>query len=340
MIMIDGSLGEGGGQILRSSLSLSMVTGKPFTIENIRAGRAKPGMMRQHLTAVKAAAAICDAQLRHAEIGSTRLLFEPGAVRAGDYSFNIGSAGSTTLVLQTILLPLALAGASSRLTIQGGTHNIAAPPFEFLDRAFLPLLRRIGYSVAAQLVRPGFYPAGGGEITVEIKACEPLQPLVLEKRGALVSRKIEAFVTGLPFAIAKREVAHAGSLLGWPDSDCHPRAFDGAHGPGNAVSVHVEQENVTEVFVGFGRHGVSSEAVAAEAVREASTYLAGAHPVGPHLADQLLLPMALGAGGRFTTSPLSDHTRTNIATIQRFLDMLIHVNSEADDFIVRLGGTS
>lgn len=336
MIMIDGSLGEGGGQILRSSLALSMVTGKPFAIENIRAGRAKPGMMRQHLTAVKAAAAICDAQLRHAEIGSTRLVFEPGAVKAGDYSFNIGSAGSTTLVLQTVLLPLALAGASSRLTIQGGTHNIAAPPFEFINHAFLPLLRRMGFSVAAQLVRPGFYPAGGGEITVEIKACEPLKPLVLETRGAPVSRKIEAFVAGLPFTIAKREVAHAGSLLGWPEADGHPRAFDGAHGPGNAVSVHVEHENVTEVFVGFGRHGVSSEAVAAEAVREASTYLAGAHPVGPHLADQLLLPLVLAAGGCFVTGPLSEHTRTNIAVIQRFLTASILVVPMVEGGAVRI----
>jgi RNA 3'-terminal phosphate cyclase (ATP) len=257
-------------------------------------------------------------------------------VKVGNYSFNIGSAGSTTLVLQTVLLPLALAGASSRLTIQGGKHNIAAPPFEFLDHAFLRLLRRMGFSVAAQLVRPGFYPAGGGEIAVEIEACDPLKPLVLETRGALVSRKIEAFVTGLPFAIAKREVAHAGSLLGWPDADCHPRAFDGAHGPGNAVSVHVEHENVTEVFVGFGRHGVSSEAVAAEAVREASTYLAGEHPVGPHLADQLLLPLVLAAGGCFTTGPLSEHTRTNIAVIQRFLTASILVDPMAESGALRI----
>ena len=149
-IEIDGSQGEGGGQILRTALALSAVTGKPFVIDHIRAGRAKPGLMRQHLTAVKAAAAICGAAVEGAAVGSTRLRFEPGPLRADEYTFNIGSAGSTSLVLQTVLLPLALAGGPSRVTIQGGTHNSGAPPFEFLAHAFLPLVRRIGFDAAIE----------------------------------------------------------------------------------------------------------------------------------------------------------------------------------------------
>jgi RNA 3'-terminal phosphate cyclase (ATP) len=168
MITIDGSEGEGGGQILRTALSLSVATGKPFTIRSIRVRRTKPGLMRQHLTAVKAAAEISGARVEGAEVGATSLVFSPGPVKAGDYVFRIGSAGSTTLVLQTVLPPLAIAGAPSRIVIEGGTHNMGAPPFEFLDRAFLPLIRRMGFDVTARLTRHGFYPAGGGMIEVGI----------------------------------------------------------------------------------------------------------------------------------------------------------------------------
>ncbi len=339
-MIIDGSLGEGGGQILRSSLALSMVTGTPFAIENIRAGREKPGLMRQHLTAVKAAVAICRAETRHAEIGSTRLVFRPGRVVTGAYEFSIGSAGSTSLVLQTLLLPLALANAPSRLVIQGGTHNPGAPPFEFIARAFLPLLARIGFRVAIRLTRHGFFPAGGGEIVVEIEPPARFEPLVLESRRKLIQRRIVAQVANLPFAIAKREVAHAGEMLGWGDAERAPCLIDGAPSTGNVVLVEVMHKAVTEVFTGFGRQGVSAEAVAGAAAREAMDYLAASHAVGPHLADQLLLPMALGAGGRFTTGPLTDHTKTNIATLQRFLDVPVEVRCEADGLLVNVGAAA
>lgn len=331
MIMIDGSFGEGGGQILRSSLTLSMVTGKPFTIENIRAGRAKPGLMRQHLTAVKAAAEICNARIEHAEIGSTKLVFLPEAVLPGDYAFNIGSAGSTTLVLQTVLLPLALAGAPSRLVLQGGTHNHAAPPFEFIERVFLPLIARIGFRVSVKLVRPGFYPAGGGEITVEITPNSDHYPLHIETRGIPCGHRIEAYVANLPFSIAKREVRHGAMRLGWPEEAQLARQIDGAPGMGNVVLVHIEHEALTELFVGFGRQGVRAEGVADEVIDEACAYLAGTHPVGSHLADQLLLPMALGAGGSFVTGPLSDHTRTNIAVIGQFIEREITAQKRGKD---------
>jgi RNA 3'-terminal phosphate cyclase (ATP) len=161
MLTIDGSQSEGGGQVLRSSLALSLVTGRPFAIENIRAGRKKPGLLRQHLTAVLAAAEVSAAEVEGAALASRRLLFRPGRVRAGDYAFRVGTAGSATLVLQTVLPALLLAEGESTLTLEGGTHNPMAPPVDFLENAYLPLVNRLGPRVKVQLVRPGFYPAGG-----------------------------------------------------------------------------------------------------------------------------------------------------------------------------------
>lgn len=333
MIRIDGGAGEGGGQVLRSALSLSMATGRPFAIDRIRAGRAKPGLMRQHLAAVKAAAEISGATTRGAEIGSTDLAFEPGAVRPGDYVFNIGSAGSTSLVLQTVLPPLAQAGASSRVTIQGGTNNFAAPPFEFIERAYLPLLRRMGYEIEASLTRPGFYPAGGGEIVVDIRHAREARVLYLHERGACVSRRAEAIVANLPYAIACREAETLRSLLGWP-ADCTRALTESrAKGPGNVVLATIAFEHVTEVFVAFGRIGASAETVAAECANEAKAYLAGAHPVGRRLADQLLLPMALGAGGAFDTVRASRHTQTNVAVINAFLREKIALRDQSEGVV-------
>jgi len=330
MIEIDGALGEGGGQILRSALTLSMATGKPFAIDRIRAGRKKPGLMRQHLAAVRAAAEICGAKTQGDEVGSTALTFEPDAVRAGAYAFNIGSAGSTSLVLQTVLLPLALADAPSRVTIQGGTNNLAAPPFEFIERAFLPLLRRMGFVVEATLTRPGYYPAGGGEIVIEIAAAQGKRALHLLERGALVARKGEAIVSNLSYAIACRETAKLGDMLGWPEDCLQQLTERRAKGPGNIVIATMAHEHVTEVCVAFGRVGATAEEVATECANEVIEYLSGAHPVGRHLADQLLLPMALAAGGAFVTARPSEHLTTNRTVIEAFLGEAIAIEDQGD----------
>ncbi|HZL36037.1 MAG TPA: RNA 3'-terminal phosphate cyclase [Tepidisphaeraceae bacterium] len=198
LILIDGSQGEGGGQILRSALALSMLTGKPFRIENIRANRNKPGLMRQHLTAVNAAAAVCSANVSGAAIGSRELAFEPGAVRAGEYTFSVGSAGSTTLVLQTVLPPLLVAAGRSTLALEGGTHNIHAPPVDFLEYAFLPLVNRMGPRVSVTLERAGFYPAGGGRILAAIEPAEKLSPISILERGEIHHRMAKAICAGLP----------------------------------------------------------------------------------------------------------------------------------------------
>ncbi len=319
MITIDGSEGEGGGQILRTALSLSVATGKPFTIRSIRVRRTKPGLMRQHLTAVKAAAEISGARVEGAEVGATSLVFSPGPVKAGDYVFRIGSAGSTTLVLQTVLPPLAIAGAPSRIVIEGGTHNMGAPPFEFLDRAFLPLIRRMGFDVTARLTRHGFYPAGGGMIEVGIGPAGDFQPLILEERGAPISRKAEAVLANLSGTVAERELAALAPALGFAPHELFIRSEPNASGPGNCLMVTFEYGQICEVVTAFGRIGASSEKVAGEAAGEAQTYLASDAPVGSHLADQLILPMALSAGGRFVTATPSSHLLTNIEVVRLFL---------------------
>lgn len=325
MIVIDGSFGEGGGQILRSSLSLSLLTGKPFRIENIRARRAKPGLLRQHLTAVCAAGEIGDAAMEGAEVGSTSLTFIPKAMRAGEYKFSIGTAGSTMLVFQTVLLPLALADAPSTIELEGGTHNPTAPPFEFLEHAFLPLLRKMGANVELQLERPGFYPAGGGCVRATITPAKRLAPLVLHQRGEIVRTIARAVVAHLPYSIAQREVKVIGEELGLPDDALLAHTLTRSLGPGNAVSVHVECEHVTDVFTAFGKRGVRAEDVAHDAAKQAKRYINSGAAVGEHLADQLLLPMAVGEGGAFSTTPLSGHSTTNIEVIRKFVDVKIEV---------------
>lgn len=322
MITIDGSMGEGGGQILRTSLALALVTGRPFRIEKIRAGRKRPGLMRQHLTAVQAAATLGGAAVTGDSIGSQELVFEPGPVQPGRYHFAVGTAGSATLVLQTVLPALLLAKGPSQLTLEGGTHNPWAPPFDFLDKTLLPLIGRMGPSVAASLQRHGFYPAGGGHMEISVQPVRQLQRLELAERGAIQSRRARALFARLPAEIGKRELAVVKHRLGWPDDQLVVEEVRTSAGPGNVLLIELQAEHVTEVFTGFGAIGRPAEAVAAEAVDEAKDYLAAGVPVGIHLADQLLVPLAL-AGGRFRTLSPTRHTRTNVEVIRRFLDVRI-----------------
>jgi RNA 3'-terminal phosphate cyclase (ATP) len=319
MLTIDGSEGEGGGQILRSSLSLSICTQQPFRITNIRANRTPPGLKPQHLAAVKAAAAICNAEVNGAGVGSRELTFRPGPLVSKDYSFPIGTAGSTTLVLQTVLPPLLVASAPSTVRISGGTHNRGAPPFDFLQRAFMPLLERMGANVALDLLSYGFYPRGGGVIRASITPVAHLKPLHLPERGRLVGAFAESYLVGLPLHVAERELKVVSRTLGWSADQLHVRALPSDIGVGNALTITVAHEHVTEVFTGFGERGVRAEQVAEGPAREAQRYLRQRAPVDEHLADQLLLPLALAGGGSFTTSQVSDHLRSNALVIERFL---------------------
>ena len=337
MLTIDGSKGEGGGQILRTALALSAVTGIPFQMNAIRAGRSRPGLMRQHMTAARAAAEICGARVDGNEPGSTALRFEPGRVRAGAYRFAVGTAGSATLVLQTVLPALLLADAASSLVLEGGTHNPAAPPFDFLAQSFLPQLAKMGARVTARLERPGFYPAGGGRFTVAIEPAR-LAPLALLDRGAARGHEVEAVVAGLSSRIAERELSAIAHALGWERRAMRSTVLDDAHGPGNIVTITLASEHVTEVVTGFGERGVSADAVAERVAKEAARYLASDAPVGEHLADQLLLPMALAGGGAFCTLEPSSHTATQAEMIPLFLPVSVRTTREgADRYRVDVG---
>ncbi len=325
MIAIDGSQGEGGGQVLRTALSLSMVTGKPFRMFNIRARRRRPGLRRQHLTAVRAAQAISSADVEGVGMGAAEITFCPIAIRAGDYTFDVGTAGSTTLIAQTLVMPLILANAPSHIILGGGTHNPMSPPFDFLESAYLPLLGRMGASIQAVLITPGFYPAGGGRLELTIVPTAHLSAIDLSSRGKLLDKEANAIVSHLPLSIADRELAVIEEVLAWPKRVLHAREETRSKGPGNVLIVTLTFEQLTEVFAGFGQRGVRAEKVASTVVKRVSDYLASSAAVGIHLADQLLIPIALAGSGRFTTLSPSQHTMTNIQIIEAFLPVKFQV---------------
>jgi len=329
MIEIDGAEGEGGGQVLRNACALALITGEPFHITRIRGGRDKPGLMRQHVTAIEAACAIGTAECEGLAIGAGEIIFRPGRVVPGAYRFAIGTAGSCSLVLQAVLPPLLMAEAQSSLVLEGGTHNMAAPPFDFLAGSFLPILNRMGPRVTARLIRHGFYPKGGGRIEIEITPA-PLQKLELTERGAPLHLSATALITGIPFEVAKRELATARQILGWPEASFAVRQLPETEGPGNALLLEAGFEQVTEIMTGFGQRGVTAEMVAKTAATRLAGYLESAAFAGPYLADQLLLPMALAGGGRFTTVKPSQHTLTAAALIGRFLGRRILIEKTAE----------
>lgn len=331
MISIDGSFGEGGGQIIRTSCALSLITGKPFHIYNVRARRAKPGLQRQHLTAVMSAAEIGGARVDGAAVGSGEFTFKPGKITPGDYTFSIGTAGSTTLVLQTVLPPLMIANASSRLTLEGGTHNVHAPPFEFLKKTFLPLVNLTGPHVSIELERYGFYPPGGGRLHVTIEPGDSRNRIDLIEREEILARRARALVVNLPPSIAERELNVIKGMLGWQDSLLQLETSNNAYSPGNVLTVEIESEQLTEVITGIGERGVRAETIAERVVKETEDYLSHNAPVGEHLADQLLIPLALAGGGSYLTGPLSLHTTTNIEIIKKFLSIEIEVAPAGDD---------
>jgi RNA 3'-terminal phosphate cyclase (ATP) len=333
MIAIDGSKGEGGGQVLRTALTMSLATGRPFRIDNIRGGRPKPGLLRQHLTAVGAAAAVGGGRVEGGELGSRSLTFTPGSIAAGHYDFAVGTAGSATLVLQTVLIPLIFAGASSTLTLEGGTHNPWAPPFDFLDRVFLPAVNDIGGNVTSSLVAPGFYPAGGGRFTVSVKPAAALGRFTRLERGQIVKRTVKAITANLPDHIAEREVKTAIGLLNWTEDCGAIERPEGLNGPGNVLMIEIASEHASEIVTGFGEMRLLAEAVAERAAKEARRYLSAGVPVGSHLADQLLPVLALGSGGSFRTLPLSRHAQTNAEVIREFVDVDITVTREERDVV-------
>lgn len=321
-LQLDGS--SGGGQMLRTALSLAMITGQPFRMTNIRGKRSRPGLMRQHLTCVKAACEISGGTADGAEIGSTELVFRAGKVRAGSYQFAIGTAGSTGLLFQTLLPALWQADGPSSLRLEGGTHNPLAPPFDFLERVFLPVLRKAGVEASLTLESAGFAPAGGGAVTCQIQPCEKLAQLDLVTRPELSSTRIRVLTRHLPLSIAGRMLDAALEVFPCKDAaveSCEP-------GPGAGVCCLAEGDfgGVRELTSSFGEQGVSAEKLGHRAAKLMQDFIGCGAPVGRHLADQLLLPMALAGDGRIVTMSPDSHVPTNIAVIERFLPVRFRVH--------------
>lgn len=335
-IILDGSRGEGGGQILRTSLALSMVTGKPFRIHHIRAGRKQPGLKRQHLTCVRAAARVCSAQVDGAEIGSQVLSFRPGPIVPGQYAFSVGSAGSSTLVFQTVMPALMMAGRPFELILEGGTHNPAAPTLDFLDRVYLAAIRRMGAGADIKVERRGFYPVGGGKWSVSITPSEVRPALRIFENGRLLGQTVKVLWNRISPQEPMRARAHLSDCHGWDPADIVLEEASESPGPGIVIMAELRYEHITEMVTAFNPFGASQEAVCDGLMRDVRRYRESGAPVGWRLADQLLLPMALGAGGEFRTMPLSSHSLTNIETIGRFLEREITVREAGGIAEVRI----
>jgi RNA 3'-terminal phosphate cyclase (ATP) len=336
MIEIDGSFGEGGGQIVRTSIGLSLSTGQPVRVKNVRARRKNPGLQKQHLTALNAAAAVSNASVSGATLRSTELEFSPGQVQPGNYNFSVGTAGSTTLILQTVLPALMIADAPSEIHFEGGTHNPLAPPVDFLQKTFLPIISQMGPRVELRFEQFGFYPAGGGRWSVKIEPTKNgLKQNDFLERGALMNLRSKILIAQLPEHIAMRELTMLVQA-GIGKEHFEITRVDESNGPGNVVMIESISEKITEVFTGFGEKGVAAESVAEHAIREWKRYSNGNVFAGEHLADQLLLPMALAKGGSFSTLPLSGHAITNMDTIRHFLDVDFKIEKAEDRVLVQV----
>lgn len=344
--MLDGSAGEGGGQILRTALALSAITGKPFSIVNVRANRLKPGLRPQHREAARAVARLTDAVLTGEEIGSARLTFEPRRKAApGEYLLDVGTAGSTPLLFQTVIWPLALAGGPSTVTLRGGTHQDHAPSFHFLALVWAPAVARLGFKLELGLQAAGFYPEGGGEFSARVEPAHPMPPLDLRHRGTLQEVEVVSMIGGLPYEIADRQASRALKRL---------RAA-GIAAEAERVPVPARQSKGSHVLLvsTFDRtrsgHGAvggrerSPEATADAAVDAFRDHLSRGGAVDLHLGDQLLLPAALLAAGfvppppgvvpatRYTVAAVTRHLTTCVEVIRRFLDVEVTVIGREDE---------
>src|SRR5262245_45231858 len=296
MIEIDGSIGEGGGQIVRSSLALSLLTGKPFRMRKVRANRQpKPGLRPQHLASVRAAAQIGRAKVAGDAVGSSQLTFEPGKVTAGDYHFNIGTAGSTALVLHTVYLPLALSSGPSKVVLEGGTHNDKAPCFHFLQTTWRAYVAKIGLNISLGMERPGFYPRGGGRMLAHIEPWTKRQPLNVTAGVSQHSATVVSMTAGLPDHVAKRQARRATVRLRDVGIDPEVSFEEWPGGPGCMLAITLPGP-VPSLFFGLGARGKPAEAVADEAANEALPFRKSGMPVDQHSADQLLLPLSLAEG--------------------------------------------
>ena len=332
MIEIDGANGEGGGQILRSALTLSLMMDRDFRIKNIRARRSKPGLRPQHLASVKAAASVGQAQVEGTRLGSPEIEFRPSSIHPGSYRFEIPTAGSTSLVLQTIFLPLSAADSPSEIEIIGGTHVPWSPCFHYLDSNWLPAMRLQGFRADLEIALAGFYPQGGGRIRAFIQPSRSITPLQRLHRGDLLRVRGLSSVSNLPQGIAQRQQNRALGILA--DLGC-PLEIETqslpSPGKGTFLLLHAVFESGQACYFGLGARGKPAERVADEAVDALQAFLHGEGVVDEYLADQILLPLAFAGGdSEFCTSKITQHLLTNAEVIQVFDAADIIIGGELD----------
>ena len=335
LILIDGSIGEGGGQVLRSALTLSAITSKPFYINNIRSGRVNPGLRPQHLAAVNAVSDICKAEVSGSYLGSEEVTFVPGNIRSGRYKFSIKTAGAATLVFQTIIFPLSMASSSSSIIISGGTHVPWSPAYHFLTLHWLPLLADLGLNAQLRIDSAGYYPKGGGKISGTIRQMGAIGPLELNLRGRLVSINGTSGVSNLPKSIAERQKRQAIKrlqLLSWKDRtpEIHIRTEDlKSPGKGTFLVISAEYEGGRCCFTGLGEIGKSAEGVADEVIDQLEAFMDTDGAIDPFICDQLLLPLSLATDPSYLhTSKITKHLVTNAQVIHAFTDSGIMIDGQ------------
>ena len=330
MIHIDGSQGEGGGQVLRSSLCLSLMIQKELEITNIRAGRSKPGLRAQHLKAVEAAALIGTAQVSGADLGSTALTFRPTEIHPGRYQFDIGTAGATTLVLQTIFLPLALSDTRSTVAITGGTHVKWSPSYHYLELQWLPFMRQIGCQIDLKMELAGYYPQGGGRVSATIYPCKKISPLELTDRGKLKHIRGISAISNLPRHIARRQREQVLRRIGDRYYLSDIRLVElASRFKGTMLLLLAEFEHSQACYFSLGELGKPAERVADEAIEELEEFLSTDGAIDQYLADQMLLPLAFASGpSRLRTSKITRHLLTNAQVVRSFLPVQIDIEGD------------
>jgi len=334
LIKIDGSFGEGGGQILRTSLSLSAITKRPFEIYNIRASRKTPGLSHQHLQAVNATARICNAEVTGNNLRSTTLGFYPNDIQHGTFSFNIGTAGSVSLVLQTLFYPLSFAKGTSIITITGGTHVSHSPCTDYLERQWLFFLRKMGYSAEIQTIRAGFYPRGGGEVVMKINPSHAQHTIQMEDRGRLLQIKGISSVSNLDINIAKRQQLQAQKQFLEQKLPCEISLSEmPAFGKGTMLLLVGEFEYSQCCYFSLGEIGKRAETVAEEACNKFSAFLKTRGVFDEYLADQLIIPLALIMAEKsiFHTPVITQHLLTNIEIIKKFIPIDVAVTGNLNE---------
>ena len=331
MIRIDGALGEGGGQILRTSLALSTITGQSCEIINIRARRPKPGLRPQHRQCVLAAARIAGGDVSGADIGSQTIVFRPRALQSGLHHFDIGTAGSTALLLHGIYLPMALSHAHNALVLNGGTHVPFAPSYHYLEMQWLPWMRRIGLNLRLKLKRAGYYPRGGGRVEANLDPVTSLNPLNAVARGALRHCAVVAGVTGLPLSIAERMVRRAERRLTALDIAAEGRVEDvPGVDKGAFLLIHAEYEAGGACYCSLGAKGKPAEKVADATARAFTEFHRSEGVIDEYLGDQIMLPLAATPGeSRYRVPFITEHMRTNAVVIEQFLDAQIHFQEDS-----------